>query len=272
MVNHRKFSLLHGAAVTEEPVVVSVDGAVMTIRINRPEPRNAVNAAVRERIHAAVWELDSSPSLRVGILTGTGDRAFCAGADLHEMATGAFTPLGGEGGGFAGFVQHPRTKPLIAAVNGLALGGGFEVVLACDLVIAVPSARFGLPEPTRGVMAGAGGVVRLPHRIPPAVANEVLLAGKWLTAAEGLHWGLLNRVCEPEDLMGAATGLAEEIARAAPLSIRKTREVAAMSREDSEKEAWRANDEAMRLIRASRDAREGPAAFAEKRPPIWTGE
>jgi enoyl-CoA hydratase/carnithine racemase len=243
---------------TESAVLVDVDGHVQTMTINRPTRRNAVNQEVRD-------------GLRAGIITAVGDAAFCAGADLRDMNAGKANSLGGADGGFAGFVRYPRSKPVVAAVNGPALGGGFEIVLACDLVVAADTAWFSLPEPTRGIIAGGGGALRLPQRLPTAVANELLLTGARLSAAEALEWGLVNRVVAPGSVLSTARAIAESICAAAPLAILGTLAVAGAARRAAEAGAWEVNDAAVRAVRLTEDAKEGPRAFAEKRTPQWSG-
>ncbi|HVW42413.1 MAG TPA: enoyl-CoA hydratase-related protein [Amycolatopsis sp.] len=253
-----------------DPVLVSADDRVLTITLNRPDKRNAINQAARSLIHDAIVELETNDDLRVGILTGTGP-TFCAGMDLAEARAGIRSRLGGADGGFAGFVRYPRTKPVVAAVNGPALGGGFELVLACDLVVAVPTAWFALPEPLRGIIAGGGGAIRLPQVLPAAVAREILLAGGRLSAEQAERWGLLNRVVAPEALAGAARELADAVCVGAPLAIAGTLAISGTIQRGLEASAWDVNDAQVRAIRATEDAKEGATAFAEKRPPEWSG-
>lgn len=255
----------------DNAVLVSIDGPVMTVTINRPDRRNAVNQEVRSFLRDAIDMLEIDSALRVGILTGAGMTAFCSGMDLMEARAGVTNRLGGADGGFAGFVRYSRTKPVIAAVNGAALGGGFELVLACDLVLAVPGAWFSLPEPLLGIIPGGGGAIRLPQQLPKVVANEVLLAGRRLTAAEGERWGVVNRVVDPANLLAEAHALAASITAAAPMAVAGTLAIAATARRVLESAAWDVNDANVRFIRTTEDAREGPVAFAEKRPPRWAG-
>lgn len=244
---------------------------VLLITINRPDKRNAVDSATRSALFAAIERLETSPELRVGILTGAGTAAFCAGMDLVEASSGVASRLGGVDGGFAGLTRYPRSKPLIAAVNGAALGGGFEIVLACDLVIAAEGAWFALPEPRRGIIPGGGGALRLPLHLPKAIANDVLLAGARLDAVAAERWGLVNRVVPASDLLDAALEKAREISDAAPLAISATLAVASTVNRGLEAGAWDVNDASVRFVRSTDDAKEGPRAFAEKRTPHWTG-
>jgi len=255
----------------ESVVLTSEYDGVLVITINRPERRNAIDSETRTLLHRAIEHLETTPTLRVGIITGAGTAAFCAGMDLIEAGKGVATRLGGADGGFAGITRYPRSKPLIAAVNGAALGGGFEIVLACDLVIAAEEAWFALPEPQRGIIPGGGGAVRLPLAVPRAIANDVLLAGRRLTATDAERWGLVNRVVGAGELMMAAVDRAMAIAKAAPLAIAGTMAIAGSSRRSLEAAAWDVNDANVRFVRTTEDAREGPRAFAEKREPKWTG-
>jgi enoyl-CoA hydratase/carnithine racemase len=242
----------------------------MTITINRPARRNAVNQEARAIIRSAIDTLETDTTFRVGVLTGA-STAFCAGMDLAESRAGVASRLGGADGGFAGFARYPRTKPVIAAVNGAALGGGFELVLACDLVLAVPDAWFALPEPARGIIPGGGGAVRLPQQLPRVVANEVLLAGRRLTAADAERWGVINRVVDSGNLLREAHALAASITASAPLAVTGTLATADAARRFLEGAAWDVNDANVRFIRTTEDAREGAAAFVEKRLPRWAG-
>jgi enoyl-CoA hydratase/carnithine racemase len=253
-----------------DPVLVSADGEVLTITLNRPDKRNAINQAAKALIHDALAELETNDDLRVGVLTGVGP-TFCAGLDLAESRAGIQNRLGGADGGLAGFTRYPRTKPVVAGVNGPALGGGFELVLACDLVVAVPGAWFALPEPQRGIIAGGGAAIRLPRLLPKAVASEILLAGGRLSAEQAERWGLLNRVVPPQELAGAARELARAVCVGAPLAISGTLTISGTIDRGLEASAWDVNDAQVRAIRATQDAKEGATAFAEKRAPQWSG-
>ena len=209
------------------------------------------------------------------VLTGAGDQSFCAGADLKAISRGeSLNPPGTESWGFAGMVQHPIAKPVIAAVNGQALGGGTELVLAADLAVAAQTATFGLPEVKRGLIAAAGGLVRLPEQLPRKVAMQLILTGDPIDATTAQRWGLVNEVVPAESLLESALALAERIARNAPLSVQHSKAVAQGIVEGSipdEAAAWAASDTAMFAVMTSEDALEGPIAFAEKREPRWKG-
>jgi enoyl-CoA hydratase/carnithine racemase len=245
-------------------------GQVEVLTLNRPEARNAVNGEVAAQITAALDALDEDKDLRVIILTGAGDKAFSAGMDLKAFGAGTGGPVTG-GGGFAGFVHRPIPVPVIAAVNGPALAGGFELVLACDLVVAAEHAVFGVPEVKRGLLAAGGGLVRLPKRLPMAAAMELVLTGDSITAARAQELGLVNRVVPADRVLDEALALAERIIENAPLSVRYSRELTTQAAEISEAEAWVLSDAAATTVFASADAKEGPLAFAEKRPPKWQG-
>ncbi|WP_406729119.1 crotonase/enoyl-CoA hydratase family protein [Streptomyces sp. GD-15H] len=249
-------------------------GHVGVITLNRPQAMNAVNSALSAAVGAALEEIAADPDLRVGVITGAG-RAFCAGADLKELAAGRpVTAEGHEEWGFAGLVQHPIDKPLIAAVNGFALGGGTEIVLACDLVVAAEEARLGLPEVKRGLMAAAGGVFRMPRQIPSKVAAELLFTGEPMSAQTAHGWGLVNRVVPGEQVLASALELAESIAANAPLSVQSSKRLMRDSYaygSDLDPQLWTLNHKEMAALMASEDAKEGPRAFAEKRTPRWTG-
>ena len=242
---------------------------IATLVINRPEQRNAIDAPTARAIQAAVDRFESDGEAWVGIITGAGDRAFCAGMDLKAFAAGQGPELVDARGGFAGLISYPRTKPLIAAVNGAAVGGGCEIVLACDLVVAAEHAVLGLPEVKRGIFAGAGGCFRLPRTIPRVRAMEMLLTGDPIDARSAFELGLVNRVVPGEGLMDAARELAHRIRANAPLAVRETLALARAAFDLSEKELWARNNQAWERINRTEDAREGPLAFAEKRPPRW---
>ncbi|MEB3371346.1 crotonase/enoyl-CoA hydratase family protein [Saccharopolyspora mangrovi] len=249
-------------------------GAVALITLNRPRAMNAVNAALSTAVGAALDELASDPSLRVGVITGAG-RAFSAGADLKELAAGrsVHDPQHPERG-FAGIVRHFVDKPLIAAVNGFALGGGTEILLTCDMAVMSDEAELGLPEVTRGLVAAAGGLLRLHRQIPPKVAARAVFTGDPIDADDALQWGLVNEVVPADQVLGTALTLAERIAENAPLAVRASKRIMAHSNEvgsDWHEAAWAMNEEEFATVRTSQDAREGAVAFAEKRRPAWTG-
>jgi enoyl-CoA hydratase len=249
-----------------EDVQVTRSGHVLVIAINRPGQRNAVNGSVSRGIAAALQELDATPELRVAVLHGTGG-TFCAGMDLKAFAAGE--QIRDPQRGFAGLVQQPPAKPLIAAVEGWALGGGFEIVLACDMVTAGESAKFGLPEVRRGLAARGGGVFRLPRRLPDAVAMELITAGSALDAARAAHFGLVNRLVADCEALNAALELAGQVAASAPMSVRASKRVARESAQWSDAEGFSRQQEYLDPVFASGDAAEGVAAFREKREPAW---
>ena len=246
-------------------------GPVEILTINRPEARNAINGEVGKQLTAALDDLDTDEELRVIVLTGAGDKAFSAGMDLKAFSSGGGGSIGGGSGGFAGFARREIAVPVIAAVNGPALAGGFELVLACDLVVAAEHAIFGIPEAKRGLLAAGGGLVRLPKRLPMAMALELALTGDSITAARAYELGLVNAVVPFDRLLDEALALAGRIMANAPLSVRYSRQVTRQAAEVSEDEAWKLSDEATAIVFNSADSREGPLAFAEKRAPKWQG-
>jgi crotonobetainyl-CoA hydratase len=258
-----------------EAVVVERDEHVLLVVLNRPEARNAVNAALTVALGNALDEAEHDDGVRAVVLTGAGDASFCAGADLKAIARGeSLNPPGTEAWGFAGMVNHPISKPIVAAVNGTAVGGGTELVLACDLAVAADTASFGLPEVRRGLIAAAGGLVRLPEQLPRKVAMQLILTGRPIDAATALRWGLVNEVVSPEHVLETALALAHQIAANAPLAVQASKRVALGIRDGSlpaEAEAWEASNAEMLALIISEDALEGPAAFAEKREPRWRG-
>ena len=250
-------------------VLYEVQGAVALVTLNRPEARNAVNGAVCDGMRAAIDRAEADPAVRCVVLTGAG-KVFCAGMDLKAHLAGETGPVLFGEHGFAGFVARRRTKPVVAAVEGAALAGGFEIMLACDLVIAGESAVFGLPEPTIGLIAGAGGAVRLGRRIPRVLANELLLTGTPIPAAKARDWGLVNAVVADGGARDAALALAGRIAGNAPGALRDTLRLAdlAFAEEDAAR-GWPENDATIRAMADGAEAREGIGAFLEKRPPVW---
>ena len=247
-------------------------GHVTLVTLNRPEARNAINGEVAAGLEAAVDATEADEDVRVVVLTGAGTDAFCAGADLKEVSAGRSGTLVTERGGFAGFVHRERSKPWIAAVNGKALAGGTEIVLASDLVVAVEQAAFGLPEVLRGLIAAAGGLYRLPRAIPPNIALELILTAGQLDAKRAHQYGLVNRLVAADALRESALALAAEIARNGPVAVRESLRVAREANNGLDEAALRTlTNEAMRRVRASEDFQEGPRAFIEKRAPRWTG-
>jgi enoyl-CoA hydratase len=254
--------------VSDEVLYTAEDG-VAVITINRPRARNAVNAAVAARVAEALDDLDARGDLSVGIITGAGG-TFCAGMDLKAFMRGE-VPLV-EGRGFGGFAERPPRKPLIAAVEGYALAGGFEAVLACDLVVAAEDARFGIPEVKRGLVAGAGGLLRLQHRIPRNIAMELALTGDFVEAPRLAELGLVNRVTASGGALEGARELAARITANGPLAVRVSKEVITSSGDWSTERMWEKQNELTGPVFVSHDAMEGAAAFAEKRAPVWRGE
>jgi len=252
-----------------EPVSVEVDGGIAVITINRPEARNAVNEAVARGIAAAVDELDPRRDVVAMIMTGAG-RTFSAGMDLKGFLAGENSMAGGRG--FAGITRRPPLTPVIAAVEGYALAGGFEIALACDLIVASEDATFGLPEVTRGLVAGAGGLLRLPRQIPHHIAMEIGLTGSHFPAARLYEAGLINRLVPAGDALAAARALAGQMARNAPLALAATKRIITESADWPSDEAFARQDAIIGPVFASADATEGAAAFAGKRPPVWRGE
>ncbi len=253
-------------------------GLVQVLRLNRPEAANSLNPALLRELGRAFHESATDDATQVLVLTGAGERIFCAGMDLRAFSESEESPGGGDAGSTANanadapasfnFKDLP-VKPVIAAVNGAAVGGGFELALACDLVVAAETARFGLPEVKRGLIAGGGGTL-LGTRLPLSLALEVALTGELIDAQRAASWGLVNRVVPPEDLLAAAIGLAQTIAANGPLAIRMTKELVRRAVLDDPRRGW-ATPEELSAIFASEDAREGAVAFLEKRPADWKG-
>jgi enoyl-CoA hydratase len=250
-------------------VLVDVTDGVMTITINRPEAKNAINKAVAEGIAAAMDKLDSDNSIRVAFITGAGG-TFCAGMDLKGFLRGERPSIPGRG--FGGVTLKPPRKPLIAAVEGYALAGGFELVLACDLVVAAENAQFGVPEVKRGLAATAGGLVRLPRQLPYRIALELALTGDMFPAARAHQYGLINRLTRPGEALTEARQLAGTIAANGPLSVAASKRVIVESEDWSAAEMWDKQKALTEHVFTSADAREGSAAFAEKRKPVWQGK
>jgi enoyl-CoA hydratase len=250
-----------------DEILTERQGRILVITMNRPESRNAVNLAVSQGLADAVDELDENPELSVAVLTGAGGN-FCAGMDLKAFAAGEIVAIPGRG---IGFTERPPRKPIIAAVEGYALAGGTEVVLATDLVVASKSAKFGIPEVKRGLIAAGGGLLRLPHRIPYQKALELALTGDSFTAEQGEAWGFVNALTEPGEALAGAIELAERITANGPLAVAVTKEVLVKSASWSEDEMWKKQLELIIPVFSSNDAKEGAIAFAEKRKPNWTG-
>jgi enoyl-CoA hydratase len=251
-----------------DAVLTEAAEGVLLITLNRPDARTAVNLAVAEGVAAALDRLDGEDELQVGILTGAG-RAFCAGMDLKAFVTGERPWV--EGRGFAGIVEGPPRKPLIAAVEGFAVAGGFEVALACDLIVAGRDARLGIPEVKRSLVAAGGALIHLPRRIPYHVAMELALTGDPIDAARGYELGIVNRVAEPGQAVAVARELAAAIARNGPLALDASKRILRATLDWPQSEAFARQNEISGPVFGSEDAREGATAFAEKRDPVWKG-
>ena len=252
-----------------DEVLVERHGAVQVITINRPEARNALNRAVAVGVRDAVDELDATPELRAGVLTGAGG-TFSSGMDLKAFLNGEVPSFPGRG--LCGITQTPPRKPLVGAAEGWALAGGFELLLACDLVMAGTSARFGVPEVKRGLVAGAGGAMLLAQRVPRALALEMLLTGDPVDAVRAAEIGLVNRVVADGQAVTAAIELAERIAANGPLALIATKEISNGGGDWTAAERWDQMARLMQPVFTSQDAQEGARAFAEKRAPVWKGQ
>jgi enoyl-CoA hydratase len=251
------------------PVQFTSDGATAQIILNRPEKRNSVSPEMAAALEAALDRLEADPDLRVGVVSGAGP-AFSAGADLGYVARGEGGKLSTERGGFAGFVRYPRRKPLIAAVHGFALAGGFEITLACDLIVAESTAQFGLPEVTRGLIANGGGVLRLAGALPRAQALDLVLTGRRLDATEAARLGLVTRTVEPGQALDEALTLAATIASYPAAAVRESLYLANVASNRPSAELWTLCAEIARRVRESPDAREGAQAFLDRREASWT--
>ncbi len=242
---------------------------IAKVTLNRPEAYNAINDEITQLMDEIVKATEQNPQIRAVILTGNGEKAFCAGADLKLISAGKGELLWTKDNGFGGFVYAKRTKPWIAAVNGFALAGGTEFCLACDLIVASEEARFGLPEVSRGLVAGAGGLFRLPISVPTRLANELILTGKQLTAQDAFRYGMINRLVKAEDLLSTAVEFAKQISQNSPNSIKESlkflREMQGLSEAELIEKSTRLFEE----IQLSDDAKEGTLAFVEKRKPVW---
>jgi enoyl-CoA hydratase len=247
-----------------------VDEHIAVVTLNRPDKRHAVNGAVARRLDAIVKQTEADPSVWVVILTSSGGSTFCAGADLAEVAAGRAADLSTPDGGFGGFVESKREKPWIAAVHGSALGGGLEFSLACDLRVVGENTVLGLPEVKRGLIAGAGGIYRLPRQIPRAIALEMIAVGEPVDAARAYELGLVNAVVPDGEVLKAALDYARKIAANAPLSVRESMTIARAAHETPEADSIMAVKAAIGRLIQSEDFQEGPRAFVEKRAPKWS--
>jgi enoyl-CoA hydratase len=241
---------------------------IALVTLNRPEARNAISPEVSQTMAGLLDEIEADPDLRAVVVTGRGE-VFSAGADLKVVAQGKANDIARGKGGFAGLTTRDFSKPIIAAVNGPALAGGFEIVLSCDLVVAAETARFGIPEVKRGLMAAAGGLIRLPKRVPLAIALELAMTGDPIDAQRALELGLVNQVVPGDQVVGAAIALAERIGENSPIAVRNSRRLVREAAELSEEEGWKRTIELMMPVFESGDSIEGATAFAEKRPPVW---
>ncbi len=246
------------------------DGRIGIITIDRPHVRNAINGDVSRGIEAAIDEIENDPSLWIGILAGNGP-VFSAGADLKAAVEGRGGAISTARGGFGGIAARQREKPIIAAVDGAALAGGCEIVLACDMVVASHAARFGIPEVKRGLIAGAGGLFRLARLMPPNIAMELALTGDPIDAATAAKWGIVNILTEPGGALAGARQLAERIIVNAPMSVRFSRRAILETRFLDDAAAFQKSAEILRENFATEDYAEGPRAFLEKRAPVWQG-
>ena len=249
-------------------VLTEVVDGVLLITLNRPEARNAVNQALAEGVAAALDRLDDEDDLRIGILTGAG-KGFSAGMDLKAFLAGERPYVGDRG--FAGITLRAARKPLIAAIEGFAVAGGFEIALSCDLIVAARDARLGIPEVKRSLVAGAGALIRLPKRIPYHLAMELALTGEPIGAERAHAVGIVNRLAEPGEAVAVARQLAGEIAANAPLAVAASKQILQGAVDWTEAEAWHKQGEIGGPVFTSEDAQEGAKAFAERRPPVWRG-
>ncbi|MFD4267822.1 enoyl-CoA hydratase-related protein [Rhodococcus sp. NPDC058481] len=241
------------------------NGRILVVRIEREERRNAINLEVAEGLEAAFDLLEDDPDLWVGVLTGTRG-IFSAGTDIRERAD-LRMPHGGE----YGLIRRPRNKPLIAAVEGYALGGGFELALACDLIVAGRTAQFGLPETSRGLVASSGALFRAPRALPVNVARELLITGRTLDADRAHHFGVVNTVAEPGRALDEAIVLAGRVCEASPVAVRASLSALRALGAEIDSVGWKVTEEALGEVMSSDDFREGIEAFAERRRPVWRG-
>lgn len=257
----------------EQPLLFEIiEDHIALVRINRPAARNAIDGAVAQALSNAVREIEANPQIRVAILGSTNPGMFCAGADLKVVAAGRVHELRPDDGGFAGFVDSIRAKPWIAMVDGPALGGGFELCLACDMIVATPGSRFALPEVKRGIMANAGGTHRVMRVLPRNIALEMVASGDPIDAANARHFGMINRIVPAENLLEETLALARSIMVNAPVSVKESMMLARISGDRTDAEMRRISRERMQVVMATEDSKEGPRAFVEKRSPNWKGQ
>jgi enoyl-CoA hydratase len=254
--------------MSDAAVLTERRGRVLVITINRPDQRNAVNAAVATGIAGAMDELDGDAELSIGIITGAG-KGFCSGMDLKAFVTGE-SPYAGDRG-FAGITQRASARPLIAAIEGFAVAGGLEVALSCDLIVAARGARLGIPEVKRSLVAAGGGLLRLPRMLPRNIAMEMALTGDPILAERAAELGLVNRLAEPGEALSTALELAESIAANGPLALAASKRILNESPDWADTEFFERQAKIAQPVMGSEDAREGATAFAEKRPPVWKG-
>ena len=256
------------SAAAEPAVLTERRGRILLVTLNRPDQRNAVNAAVAHGIAAALDELDADAGLSIGVLAGAG-KGFCSGMDLKAFVTGEDPTVPGRG--FAGITRRAADKPLIAAIEGFAVAGGLEVALACDLIVAARGARLGIPEVKRSLVAAGGGLLRLPRMLPRNVALEMALTGDPILAERAHELGLVNRITDPGGALEAALDLAETIAANGPLALAATKRILTEAADWPDAEFFERQEAIAAPVRDSEDAREGATAFAEKRAPVWKG-
>ena len=247
------------------------DDHLAIVTLDRPEKRNAVNAEIAAAMDRLVKATEADPDVWVVILTSSNDKVFCAGADLAEVAAGNGKKLYTGDGGFAGFVYNERAKPWIAAARGVTVAGGLELCLACEMIVAADNCTSGVPEAKRSLIAGAGGVTRMPRRIPLAVALEMIATGDPISAERALEVGLINRVVPLDQVMDSAIALAQAITANAPLAVREGIAVAKRASMLNDADGQALADAALARLQTTEDYREGPLAFVEKRPPVWKG-
>ncbi|OZE11038.1 enoyl-CoA hydratase [Rhodococcus sp. 05-2255-3B1] len=262
-----------------EPVVLARrEGHVLVVTINRPKAANSIDARVHTLLGQAWESAEADRDIRAIVLTGAGSATFCGGADLKALGAGgpgAVTPPETEHWGFAGIVQHPISVPIISAVNGSAMGGGTEIALVSDMVVASDTAVFGLPEIRRGLVAGAGGAFRLMTAVPEHIALEMILTGQPISAQEAARWGLVNRVVAPDDVLDTALGLAHLCTEGAPLAVRASKRLARRISDGTiahEEQSWQQNRQELDRLATTKDVVEGITAFLQKRDPTWTAQ